>query len=221
MTTTPPTPTGPEPLVVRAVGRHGLLAELPTGEAAEMLHAELLRRRADGTLPPVRDIVPGARTVLLDGLADPARLAADLPHWHIPPLHRRDRSPLRIPVRYDGPDLAEVAAMWGVPAAEAVRIHTAADYRVAFCGFAPGFGYLTGLDEAHHVPRRPDPRTRVPAGAVGLAGPYTGIYPRSSPGGWQLIGTAVDTVLWDPERTPAALLEPGTPVRFEPVTDPA
>ncbi|EST26314.1 hypothetical protein N566_23970 [Streptomycetaceae bacterium MP113-05] len=219
--TSAPRTTPPEPPVVRAVGRHCLLVELPTGEAAETLHAELLRRRSDGTLPPVRDIVPGARTVLLDGLADPARLAADIPHWHIPPLRRRDIPPLRIPVRYDGPDLAEVAALWNVPAAEAVRIHSGGDYRVAFCGFAPGFGYLTGLGEPHHVPRRSDPRTRVPAGAVGLAGPYTGIYPRSSPGGWQLIGTAVDTVLWDPERTPAALLEPGTPVRFVPVTDPA
>lgn len=216
------TPSAPPhgPPVVRAVGRHGLLVELPTGEAAEALHAELLRRRADDRLPPVREIVPGARTVLLDGLADPARLAADLPHWQVPPLHREDRPAVRIPVRYDGPDLADVAALWGVSVEEAVRVHAAAEYRVAFCGFAPGFGYLTGLDEEHHVPRRAEPRTRVPAGAVGLAGPYTGIYPRSSPGGWQLVGTAVDTVLWDTGRSPAALLEPGTRVRFEPVENP-
>lgn len=99
-----------------------------------------------------------------------------------------------------------------------VRIHTAAEFRVAFCGFAPGFGYLTGLGERYAVPRRATPRTAVPAGSVGLAGPYTGVYPRSSPGGWQLIGTT-DSVLWDATREPAALLSPGTRVRFAAVED--
>lgn len=108
----------------------------------------------------------------------------------------------------------------GVAEDEVARIHAAIEFRVAFCGFAPGFGYLTGLDERHHVPRRSNPRTKVPAGAVGLAGAYTGIYPRSSPGGWQLIGTATETVLWDTSRTPAALLAPGTRVRFVP-SDPS
>ena len=203
-------------VVVRPVGRHGLLVELPTGPAAQALHAELLRRRASGGLPPVREIVPGARTVLLEGLSDPRRLAEDLPGWKVPPLREETQAALCITVRYDGPDLAEVAGMWDMTEAEAVRLHTGTEFRVAFCGFAPGFGYLTGLDERHHVPRRAAPRTRVPAGAVGLAGPYTGVYPRSSPGGWQLIGTAVDTVLWDPARAPAALLSPGTRVRFVP-----
>jgi KipI family sensor histidine kinase inhibitor len=203
-------------VVVRTVGRHGLLVELPDGEAAQALHAELLRLRATGGLPPVREIVPGARTVLLEGLADPRRLAAELPRWEVPPLRRETQAALRITVRYDGPDLAEVAGLWGVSVEEAVRIHAGAEYRVAFCGFAPGFGYLTGLGERYHVPRRATPRTRVPEGAVGLAGTYTGVYPRSSPGGWQLIGTAVDTVLWDPDRTPAALFTPGTRVRFVP-----
>ncbi|NGO71049.1 5-oxoprolinase subunit B family protein [Streptomyces boncukensis] len=214
----PPAAPGPPP-VVRPVGRHGLLVELPTAGAAEALHAELLRRRAEGALPPVRDIVPGARTVLLDGLAEPARLAAELPHWHIPPPAAGGGAALEIPVRYDGPDVAEVAALWGVAPAEVARVHAQAEFRVAFCGFAPGFGYLTGLDEKYHVPRRATPRTRVPLGAVGLAGGYTGVYPRSSPGGWQLIGTARDTVLWDPARTPAALLTPGTRVRFVPIVD--
>ncbi|OEU97111.1 allophanate hydrolase [Streptomyces oceani] len=205
------------PVTVLPVGGHGLLVELPTAEAAEALHAELLRRRRTGTLPPVREIVPGARTVLLEGLAEPRRLAEELPHWRVPPLSRTGGTAVRIPVRYDGPDLAEVAALWGLSEQEVGAVHASAEYRVAFCGFAPGFGYLTVLGAGYEVPRRASPRTRVPAGAVGLAGAYTGIYPRSSPGGWQLIGTAVDTVLWDPERTPAALLEPGTRVRFEPV----
>nr|WP_206324231.1 allophanate hydrolase subunit 1 [Streptomyces sp. HNM0574] len=199
------------------VGRHGLLVELPTAEAAEAFHAEVLRRRADGSLPAAREIVPGARTVLLDGLADPAALAAQLPHWQVPPLVRDAARAVEIPVRYDGPDLAEVAGLWGVAPEEVGRLHAATEFRVAFCGFAPGFGYLTGLDEKYHVPRRSSPRTRVPVGAVGLAGGYTGVYPRSSPGGWQLIGTAVGTTLWDTGRSPAALLAPGTHVRFVPV----
>ncbi|MEV6793262.1 allophanate hydrolase subunit 1 [Streptomyces sp. NPDC051320] len=199
---------------IHRVGRSGLLVELADTEAAEALHAEILRRRADGTLPPVREVIPGARTVLLDGLHEPQRLAAELPRWDVPPLRRDEGAVLEIPVRYDGPDLAEVAELWGVSTEEAARIHAGTAFRVAFCGFAPGFGYLTGLGPKHHVPRRADPRTRVPAGAVALAGPYTGVYPRSSPGGWQLIGTAPHTVLWDSSRTPAALLAPGTRVRF-------
>jgi KipI family sensor histidine kinase inhibitor len=84
---------------------------------------------------------------------------------------------------------------------------------VAFSGFAPGFGYLTGLPPDLHVPRRDTPRTRVPAGSLGLAGPYAGIYPRASPGGWQLIGRT-ELELWDAHRDPPALLAPGTRVRF-------
>jgi KipI family sensor histidine kinase inhibitor len=103
-----------------------------------------------------------------------------------------------------------------VPGHEVPAIHAAAEFCVAFCGFAPGFGYLTGLPARYDVPRRATPRTAVPAGSVALAGPYTGVYPRSSPGGWQLIGTT-DAVLWDHARVPAALLAPGTRVRFVPV----
>ncbi|MFH8571912.1 5-oxoprolinase subunit PxpB [Streptomyces sp. NPDC017993] len=197
------------------VGEHGLLIELDTAEEVEALHAELLRRAAAGTLPPVREIVPAARTVLLDGLDDPRGLTAELAAWNIPALTAGDRPTVEIPIRYDGPDLAEVAALWGVTEDEVVRLHSTTAFRVAFCGFAPGFGYLTGLPEPLHVPRRATPRTKVPVGSVALAGPYTGVYPRSSPGGWQLIGTT-DAVLWDPRREPAALFAPGTQVRFVP-----
>jgi KipI family sensor histidine kinase inhibitor len=201
------------------VGEHGLLIELDSAREVEALHAELLRRAADGTLPAVREIVPAARTVLLDGLADPRGLTAELASWHIPELTTADRPAVEIPVRYDGPDLADVAALWGVTPDEVVRLHSGSEFHVAFCGFAPGFGYLTGLPEALHVPRRDTPRTKVPVGSLALAGPYTGVYPRASPGGWQLIGTT-DAVLWDPQREPAALLTPGTRVRFLP-QDPA
>ncbi|MGW1887266.1 5-oxoprolinase subunit PxpB [Streptomyces sp. NPDC001970] len=198
------------------VGERALLVELDSGEQVESLHAELLRRRAAGSLTQVREIVPAARTVLLDGVEEPGRLAAELPGWDIPPRAADTGRAIEIPVRYDGPDLAEVAALWAVGMDEIAGIHSAAEFRVAFCGFAPGFGYLTGLGEQFAVPRRATPRTSVPAGSVGLAGPYTGVYPRSSPGGWQLIGTT-DVILWDPAREPAALLSPGARVRFVPV----
>ncbi|WP_033309726.1 allophanate hydrolase subunit 1 [Streptomyces iakyrus] len=199
---------------VLPVGEDALLVEVSSGDEAQALHAELLRRRADGTLS-VREIVPAARTVLLDGLDAPARLAAELTAADLPAAPPRAGDVVEIAVRYDGPDLAEVAAHWGVPVREVARIHSGTEFRVAFCGFAPGFGYLTGLPPRYDVPRRATPRTAVPAGSVALAGPYTGVYPRSSPGGWQLIGTT-DAVLWDHARVPAALLSPGTPVRFVP-----
>ncbi|MFR9799629.1 5-oxoprolinase subunit B family protein [Streptomyces sp. MS06] len=200
---------------VLPVGDDALLVEVSSPARAEALHAELLRRRAAGLLT-AGEIVPGARTVLLDGVADPARLTAELTAVRIPPAPGRSPEAVRLPVRYDGPDLADVAAHWGVAEREVADIHAATDFRVAFCGFAPGFGYLTGLPARYAVPRRDTPRTAVPAGAVALAGPYTGVYPSASPGGWQLIGST-DAVLWDQARVPAALLAPGTRVRFVPV----
>ncbi|UFR05736.1 allophanate hydrolase subunit 1 [Streptomyces sp. Go40/10] len=197
------------------VGDDALLVEVCSGEEAQALHAELLRRRAEGALT-VREIVPAARTVLLDGLADPARWASELTTARVPTPPSHAGELVELPVRYDGPDLAAVAERWGVTEREAARIHAGTEFTVAFCGFAPGFGYLTGLPDRYHVPRRATPRTSVHAGAVALAGPYTGVYPRSSPGGWQLIGTT-DAVLWDHTRVPAALLAPGTRVRFVPV----
>lgn len=201
----------PRPL---RVGPHALLIEVADTAAAQALHAELLRRREAGTLPPVTEIVPAARTVLLDGLADPRPLAAEIATWTVPPLPPAEGEPVVVGVRYDGADLAEVAALWRVAEEEVARVHSALEFRVAFCGFAPGFGYLTGLPEELHVPRRATPRTSVPAGSVALAGGYTGVYPRSSPGGWLLIGRT-DAVMWDAGREPAALLTPGRRVRFE------
>ncbi|MEV3858314.1 allophanate hydrolase subunit 1 [Streptomyces sp. NPDC050095] len=204
-------------VVVHRAGRQALLVELPDGERTGAFHAELLRRRAAGTLPSVAEIVPGASTVLLDGVRDPEPLARQLADWDVPLTPPEDGETVTVPVVYDGPDLAEVAELWGVPEDEVGPRHASYTYRVAFCGFAPGFGYLTGLPEALHVPRRPTPRTKVPAGAVALAGPYSAVYPRATPGGWQLIGTMPDpTALWDPARERAALLAPGTRVRFAP-----
>jgi len=116
-------------------------------------------------------------------------------------------------VRYDGPDLDDVATHLGITRSEVVARHTGQVWTVEFAGFAPGFAYLTGSEGDLEVPRRHSPRTRIPAGSVGLAGPYSGVYPRPSPGGWQLIGRT-DVTLWDAERDPPALLTPGRRVRF-------
>ncbi|MEV7526339.1 allophanate hydrolase subunit 1 [Streptomyces sp. NPDC091371] len=195
------------------VGGEALLIELDSAAEVAALHAELLRRRDAGELGPVRDLVPAARTVLLDGVRDPAALGARIARWEVPPLGPSQGPLVAVEVRYDGPDLADVARLWGVDPGEVPRILGATEFRVAFCGFAPGFGYLTGLPERFHLPRRDTPRPSVPAGSLALAGEYAGVYPRSSPGGWQLIGST-DAVLWDPDREPAALFAPGVRVRF-------
>jgi len=126
---------------------------------------------------------------------------------------------VEIPVCYaaaHAPDLAVVAAQAGLPASEVIARHCAPLYRVAMLGFAPGFPYLIGLDPALHTPRRADPRTQVPAGAVAIGGGQTGIYPRALPGGWQIIGRTPQ-VLFDPGRQPASLLQAGDGVRFRPI----
>ncbi|MEW2630876.1 allophanate hydrolase subunit 1 [Streptomyces sp. NPDC048389] len=200
---------------LRPVGQDSLLVDLDTPEEAQAWHARLLSRRDTGTLPAVREIVPGERTVLLYGVPDTDALEAELRRWSVPALVPGSGPVVEVPVDYDGADLDAVADLWGVTPDEVARIHSGVEHRVAFCGFSPGFAYMTGLGETYHVPRHAAPRTSVPAGSVALAGPYTGIYPRASPGGWQLIGTT-HVRLWDMEREPAALLTPGTRVRFVP-----
>ena len=159
------------------------------------------------------DVVPAARTVLVDGLtamsvdelveAAGTGAAAD----------RGEGELVEVPTTYDGEDLDLVARHWDMTRDEVVATHTGLDLVVAFCGFAPGFAYLSGLPERLHVPRLDSPRARVPAGSVGLAGEFCGVYPRSSPGGWLLLGRT-DVTLWDTEADPPALLSPGTRVRF-------
>lgn len=126
---------------------------------------------------------------------------------------------VEIPVRYggdDGPDIDAVAEFAGLKASDVVELHAAAEYRVWFLGFAPGFGYLGPLANELVVPRLPTPRERVPAGSVGIAGPQTAVYPLAMPGGWRLIGRT-DTPMWDVRRDPPALLAPGDRVRFVPL----
>jgi KipI family sensor histidine kinase inhibitor len=122
---------------------------------------------------------------------------------------------VEIPVRYDGEDLELVARTAGLDVEEVVRLHSGATYTVAFCGFAPGFGYLTGLPEQLHQARLDDPRARVPTGSVAVAGEYSAVYPRSSPGGWRLIGRT-ELTLFDPAADRPSRLTPGDRVRFRP-----
>jgi KipI family sensor histidine kinase inhibitor len=204
---------------VRRCGEDALLIEVD-GLAAVLDLAAAVRAAVADRRPgfgEVLDVVPAARTVLVavtDG-SGVDRLRDGLAALEVLPGSgsTAGAAPVEIAVRYDGPDLPEVATRTGLSVAEVVAAHTATAWRVAFCGFAPGFGYLVGGDARLRVPRRPEPRTAVPAGAVALAGEFSAVYPRSSPGGWQLIGTT-DVALWDVDREPPALLQPGTVVRF-------
>lgn len=187
------------------VGRSAVLAEVE--DAAEALDLALWARdRVDAA-----EVVPAATTVLFDGV-DPVALGALVTGWErgsAPPAGEL----VEIPVAYDGPDLAGLAGILGLSPDELVARHSAQEHVVAFCGFAPGFSYMLG--SPFDVPRLETPRPRVEPGSVGLAGPWTGIYPSASPGGWQLIGNT-DVVLWDQERDSPALLPPGSRVRFVP-----
>lgn len=161
------------------------------------------------------DVVSGAETVLvvLDGPGRLDETAGRLRGLTPGAVELATDDVVEVPVVYDGPDLADVARLTGLSADDVVAAHTGREWSVAFGGFAPGFAYLVGGDERLAVPRRESPRTNVPAGSVGLAGEFSGVYPRSSPGGWQLIGRT-DLPLWDLDRDPPALLVPGARVRF-------
>ena len=185
------------------------------GSTAEVLAwAAALR---DATMPGLLDIVPAARTVLLklDGPGRQGVTRRRLRTLTVTPdaVATAPAAPTVIDVVYDGADLAEVAELTGMTTAQVIDAHTANPWKVGFCGFAPGFAYLVGGDPRLAVPRRSEPRPSVPAGAVGLAGEFTGIYPRRSPGGWQLIGRT-DAVLWDIDRPDPALLTPDMWVQF-------
>ena len=191
-------------------GDTALLAE-PTDPASVLSLAAAARAE-----PGVVEVIPAARTLLVRTEATAtARLARRLVELESAPAAESGTGgePVVLDVRYDGADLAGVAAQVGLDPDEVIRRHSAGRYVVAFCGFAPGFAYLTGLDESLHVPRLAEPRTTVPAGSVAIAGEFTAVYPRASPGGWRLLGTT-DAELWDLAHTPPALLVPGTAVRF-------
>jgi KipI family sensor histidine kinase inhibitor len=168
----------------------------------------------------IDELVPAARTLLVR--YDPQRVdraqvvaAVEAAASGAARATTRVGSLVTLAVHYDGADLAEVAQLAGCSVDEVVHRHSGAEYTVAFCGFAPGFAYLTGLDPSLRQPRLATPRARVPAGAVGIAGEYTAAYPRASPGGWRLIGRT-DAELWSLGRAEPALLRAGARVRVEP-----
>jgi len=202
-------------------GGHAVLVEVDSLAEVLALHRLLWD---SGRTPGLVDAVTGARTVLL--VAESSSALAGIrsrAHEALGELagvlgahggsDGSENEIVEIAVHYDGPDLADVAQLTGLSVEEVVSAHTGRPWLVGFAGFAPGFAYLVGGDPRLDVPRRATPRTRVPAGAVGLAGEFSGIYPRSSPGGWQLLGRT-DQVLWDLDRDPPALLRPGVRVRF-------
>lgn len=203
---------------------------LRSGDRALLLEAEdaATRRRWDHhlsvePLAGVAEVVPAATTLglVLDGTRTAEEVARevlargpaeDIDHLDVG-REAQDAAVLEIPVVYDGPDLAEVAALNACGRDDVVAWHSGQVWTCDFVGFLPGFGYLVGEGPVWQVPRRSDPRPRVPAGAVALAGCWTGVYPQSSPGGWQLIGHTGIT-LWDPHRERPALISVGARIRF-------
>ncbi|MFB6725011.1 allophanate hydrolase subunit 1 [Kribbella sp. NPDC056345] len=189
-------------------GDQALLVELDDLDHVLGYYAALLADPPPNTV----DIVPAARTVLVTTTGGLDALSRHLLAVEPTTSDRSVGDLLEVPVVYDGEDLQDVAELLGCDVAEIIERHTGEEWTVAFCGFAPGFGYLTGTAD-WNIPRRSSPRTKVPVGAVGLAGEFSGVYPRESPGGWQLIGRT-DLKIFDQQRDPAALFHPGRRVRF-------
>jgi KipI family sensor histidine kinase inhibitor len=163
----------------------------------------------------IQELVPAARTMLIryePSILTPAAIVEDLSRRHLVAEVAQDAPLVEIVVDYHGEDLPEVAELLGLTTKEVIERHCEAEYTVAFNGFAPGFSYLSAR-AGLHVPRRRSPRVRVPAGSVALAGEFSAVYPKDSPGGWQLIGTTTAT-MWDMARDVPALLQPGDRVRF-------
>lgn len=194
------------------VSLNALLVELADLDQTLALLASLQRVPLVG----VEELVPAARTILVQfrpSATSVAKLIDAIAARDLSERVERGSQRIEIPVHYDGEDLAEVAQLLRITPDELVRRHTGHDYNVAFVGFAPGFAYLCGGHQSLDVPRRSTPRTRIPAGAVGLAGRFSGVYPQASPGGWQIIGRT-PLAMWDIEREVPALLQPGFCVRF-------
>lgn len=156
----------------------------------------------------LEEVVPAADCVLVQGHAA-AAIASNPPQ----PQGHVQSTEVVLPARFDGEDLPDVSAAAGCTVEDVIRILLDTTFTVAFCGFSPGFAYLTGLPDSLHLPRRDRPRARVPAGSIAVASGYAAVYPTESPGGWHLLGHS-DAVLFDPHAEPPALLTPGTRVRF-------
>ena len=203
---------------VRAVGTRAVLAELSGTQDVLALQALLLEK----PLPGQQDVLAAAETVLVkaDSPASARRIAARLLQLDLTAPVQLDGGLVVIDTVYDGEDLAEVGRLTGLGTEGVIAAHSGQVWTVAFAGFAPGFGYMVGENQQLEVPRRSSPRTAVPAGSVALAGNYSAVYPRRSPGGWQLIGRT-NARMWDLDREQPALAAPGHRVQFRPVRDEA
>jgi KipI family sensor histidine kinase inhibitor len=201
---------------VRTVGTRAVLAELSGTQDVLALQA-LLREKP---LPGQQDVLAAAETVLVkaDSPASARRIASRLLQLDLTAPVQLDGELVVIDTVYDGEDLAEVGRLTGLGEEGVIAAHSGQVWTVAFAGFAPGFGYMVGENQQLEVPRRSSPRTAVPAGSVALAGNYSAVYPRRSPGGWQLIGRT-NARMWDLDREQPALAAPGHRVQFRQVRD--
>ncbi len=200
------------PPTIRPAGDHSVLIELDGNDAVQRLAAGLEARRGS----ELEEIVPGHETLLLvwrEGAPPIGAIEQLIAGAELTAKASAQPAEIELRVRYDGPDLAAVAESCGFSPQELVTRHLACLYRVGFIGFSPGFAYLLGGDPALQPPRLAEPRTRVPAGALAIAGPYSAVYPRSSPGGWNLIGSC-DELIFNEARNPPALLTAGMAVRL-------
>ncbi|MCB0916723.1 MAG: 5-oxoprolinase subunit PxpA [Actinobacteria bacterium] len=221
---TPPAAAAANPSPQIRISQYGERAVLVDLEGITAARLADTARQALG--PGLLDSVPAATCVLLRfGTPTDAAEVESLLHPHLRGLGAEAETAaddliktasITIDVRYDGADLAEVAETLDTSVEEVIELHTQGTYRVAFFGFSPGFAYLTGLPSILQLPRRTTPRTAVPAGAVAVASAYTAVYPRSSPGGWHLLGHT-DAQMFDADRNPPTLIVPGSTVRFRPV----
>lgn len=203
-------------LAVRPVGTTAVLAELSGLHDVLALQALLLEQ----PLPGQVDVLAAAETVMIkaDSPAAARRMAARLLEMDLTVQSHAEGKLVQIETVYDGDDLAEVGRLTGLGTDGVIAAHTGQVWTVAFGGFAPGFSYMVGENQVLEVPRRSSPRTAVPAGSVALAGNYSAVYPRKSPGGWQLIGRTA-AHMWDLSREQPALAAPGDRVRFSAVRE--
>lgn len=197
-------------------GLRGLLVELTSVDEVRQFAAAVDAARSSGKLPHVLEVTPAARTLLVicrDERGALQQTADRLDELTVVNVDILAGPQVELPIIYDGPDLTAIATELGIDTDEVIRRHTFRPWTVAFTGFSPGFGYLVGGHPGLRVRRRAEPRTGVAAGSVGLAGEFSCVYPRESPGGWRLIGhTSIS--LFDPTRQEPALLRPGMSVNF-------
>lgn len=210
------TATAPRPELtgIRRAGDRAILVELSSLDAVLSLQAQLTAHPQPGQI----DVIAAASTVLVTADSPQAvqALAAHVRGLDLEAPADTESALVTIDVVYDGEDLDEVASLTGLGREGVVAAHAGQLWTAAFAGFAPGFAYLSGENPSLEVPRRRSPRTAVPAGAVALGGAYSAVYPRQSPGGWQLIGRT-EAAMWDLDRENPALIRPGDTVRFKAV----